>query len=645
MDVLPEEMAQARRWAPLDGTVPPFSFVYDGQPSDRLLAEWPTVRATRRLDGQRSEHTVTYTDPRTGLVVRLAAVEYGDFPTVEWTIHFHNPGPAPTPILEGIQALDARLAADHAGDLLLHHAVGSPCAPNDYAPLETVLGPGARKRIGAAGGRPTNSDLSYFNLEGPPGRGVIVVVGWPGQWSSEWTRDEGPGLRLQAGQELTHFSLLPGEQVRTPLIVLLFWQGDWIRGQNLWRRWMLAHNVPRPAGELPHPELFGCSSHLYNEMVDATEENQKLCIDRYLAERIPIDRWWMDAGWYPCAPVGWQKTGTWEVDTHRFPGGLRAISDHAHARGVKTILWFEPERVHPDTWLTQNHPEWVLGGTGGGLLDLGNPQAREWLTDHVDRLLGEQGIDLYRQDFNMDPLPYWRAADAPDRQGITEIRHVEGYLAYWDELRRRHPHLLIDTCASGGRRNDLETLRRAVPLWRTDWRCEPVGTQACGYGIALWVPLSGTGAADVDPYVFRSNMAPFTNGLFDVRDASLDYDLLRRLVGQWRSVAGCYLGDFYPLTAHSVSQDTWMAWQFDRPETGEGMVQAFRRAQSIYEVARPRLRGLDPEAVYEVTDLDTERASRATGAELMERGVLIAVADMPGSALISYRRVADAVGR
>ena len=64
------------------------------------------------------------------------------------------------------------------------------------------------------------------------------------------------------------------------------------------------------------------------------------------------------------------------------------------------------------------------------MLNLGNQDARNWLTDHVDQLITDKGIDLYRQDFNIDPLGYWRANDAPDRQGITEIRHVEGYLAY-----------------------------------------------------------------------------------------------------------------------------------------------------------------------------------------------------------------------
>ena len=60
----------------------------------------------------------------------------------------------------------------------------------------------------------------------------------------------------------------------------------------------------------------------------------------------------------------------------------------------------------------------------------------------------------------IESLPFWRANDAPDRQGITEIRHVEGYLAFWDALRARHPGMLIDSCASGGRRDALETIRR-----------------------------------------------------------------------------------------------------------------------------------------------------------------------------------------
>ncbi len=620
-----------------DANRPPFAFQYGGKAFDG--AGWQVDRAARKLDEKRTERTVTYTDPASGLVARMVGIEYADFPTIEWTIHLKNTSAAPSPLIDNLQALDLRFARGHYGEFLLHHAVGSPCAPNDYEPLESPIAPSTEKRIGAAGGRPSNSDMPYFSLETPTGHGVIVVVGWPGQWSSAWTRDADVGLRVQAGQELTHFVLQPGEEVRTPLAVLQFWAGDWVRGQNVWRRWMLAHNVPKPGGKLPEPELFGCSSHLFSEMEKANEENQKACIDRYLEEKIPIGHWWMDAGWYPNDPVGWPKTGTWEVDTRRFPNGLRAISDHAHEKGVKTIVWFEPERVHPDTWLTKNHPEWILGGAGGGLLNLGNPDALKWLTDHVDQLMTAQGIDLYRQDFNMDPLDYWRKNDAPDRQGITEMRHVEGYLAYWDALLQRHPDMFIDSCASGGRRNDLETMRRAIPLWRTDWRVEPIGTQACTYGISLWIPLSGTGAADVDRYLFHSNMVPFTNCLFDIRDKKQDWGLLRKLVGQWRKVAACYTGDFYPLTAYSVAKDSWMAWQFDRPDTGEGMVQAFRRDKCIFESGRLKLQGLDPAARYEVTDLDTGKSKTMAGKLLAAKGLLVTMDSTPGSALYHYRRV------
>ena len=145
-------------------------------------------------------------------------------------------------------------------------------------------------------------------------------------------------------------------------------------------------------------------------MIQANEANQKLFIDRYLEEGIKIDYWWMDAGWY-VNKTGWPNTGTWEVDTNRFPRGLRAITDHAHAKGVKSIVWFEPERVTPGTWLHEKHPEWLLKGT---LLNLGQPEARQWLTDHIDKLLSDQGIDLYRQDYNIDPLSFWRGNDAAD---------------------------------------------------------------------------------------------------------------------------------------------------------------------------------------------------------------------------------------
>ncbi|MEP0844083.1 MAG: alpha-galactosidase [Phycisphaerae bacterium] len=617
---------------------PPFSFTYGGRPSSELLAAWPRRAETQALDDDRDARVFTWTDPDTGLEVRCATVVYRRFPTVEWTVHFRNASNADTPILSDIQALDLWLTRGE-GEFVLHHNAGSQATSDDYRPLRTPLPPRSLMRLGSVGGRGSDGVWPYFNVHGHR-EGAIVVIGWPGQWAGTFQRDEHAGLRIRAGQEATHFKLLPGEEVRGPLAVVQFYRGDWLDGQNLWRRWMIAHNVPRLDGKLPPALLAASSANQLNEMQNADEANQKQFIDGYVNNGVQLGFWWMDAGWYPFRQ-GWWNVGTWEPDPRRFPNGLRAVSDHAHAKNIRTLLWFEPERVTPGTWLYEQHPEWLLGPDGGNkLLDLGNPQARRWLIDHVERVMREQGIDIYRQDFNFAPLEYWRRNDAPDRRGLTEIRHVTGYLAFWDELRRRHPGLLIDTCASGGRRNDLETLRRSVPLHKSDMEYGNLtAKQTQFYGLALWEPYFGAPvypADRVEVYGFRSGIALMTVMGYDTRRGDLDYALLRRLVAQWREVNPYLWGDYYPLTGWSFEPDVWMAWQFHLPDEGKGLVQAMRRPECVYESARFRLRGLDPGSTYRIRDIDRRGETSATGRELIEKGLLVSIPDRPGAEILLY---------
>jgi alpha-galactosidase len=320
-----------------------------------------------------------------------------------------------------------------------------------------------------------------------------------------------------------------------------------------------------------------------------------------------------------------------------------------HAHGLKTHLWFELERVTRGTWLWEKHPEWLLTcpegeREGWRLLNLGNPQAYQWVVDTLDRYISE-GIDFYRTDFNIDPLPYWRAADAPDRQGITEIRYVTGFLDYFDELLRRHPNLLIDNCASGGKRNDLETLRRGIPITRSDYGLEPVGDQNITYGIALWIPVYGAGTLSGDPYTIRSSWAPRYGLAWDLGRQDLKLDFLRRMLSEWQGLAGYFFGDYYPLTGYNSTNRAWMAWQFDRPDLGTGMVQAFRRAESPFELARLRLRGLDPDARYTLTNLDIQETTEMTGRELMNEGLAVSTKDRPQAVVITYRRQTRPAGR
>ena len=637
------ETTTARDWASahFDAAegVPFFSFVYGGELSERLLKKVATERSSRRIDDTRIEYTLRATDPKTGLEVRCIGIAYQDFPTVEWTLYFKNNGTTDSPILEQIQALDASVVVPKDGELLLHRNTGDICAPDSYAPHADPLPPNTLRTITNTGGRPTQSEFPYFNLEWKGG-GLIAVVSWAGQWCASVGRGKGTDLRLRAGQGLTHFTLHPGEEVRTPMIVLQFYEGDWLRAQNLWRRWMIAHNTPRPGGKPVKPMMSLCTGNYYPNLMTVADKERSF-LERHIAEKIDFDCWWQDAGWYPCDGVGWPKTGTWEVDPVRFPKGLRELSDYMHANGKVTMVWFEPERVHPGTWITEQHPEWVYGGANGGLLKLGDPACRTWLTDHIDHVLTAQGIDYYRQDFNIDPLPYWRGADAEDRQGIEEIRHVEGYFAYWDELRKRHPNMLIDSCASGGRRNDLETLRRAVPLLRSDWYNGPEGQQCLSYGLSLWIPYHGTGVIyEKDEYWTRSSMMAELSFGPDAADVThFDFARWRRLTGEWRRIADNFLGDFHPLTPYTLATDAWMVWQFDRPDLGQGVVQAFRRPDCPYTSVRVCLKELAPAASYAITDFDASEPKTYTGKELLETGLSIDIQEHPKARILAYKKL------
>jgi alpha-galactosidase len=656
------------------GTFPgelPFSFSYGGKPFRELAPTW-TFTAKQVSDG---ETVSTWRDPGTGLVVELRATAFAEYPVVEWVATLSNQGDQPTPVISHLQGLDSQLLGEPKNGYTLHHHLGSRTQIDDFAPQRTALVPDTALKIAATGGRPAMAHLPFFNVAWKSG-GAIIAVGWPGQWEAVFSRKEsGTRLDITAGQQSLDTSLRPQEAIRTPRIALLVYEGDFIDGQNLWRRWARAHLLPRVGGRPVGPLLAACTSHQTREMELATTGNQKDSIDGWTAHDIKPDFWWMDAGWYE-GDGSWVSTGTWAVDRKRFPNGLAEISDHAHKLGIGSILWFEPERVCPGTELFQSKPEWLLAPVnlppdllfqkdrGWRLLDLGNPAAREWITERVSSLLASEKIGCYRQDFNMDPLYYWRSTDRPGRTGITENLHVQGYLRLWDDLRQRHPELLIDSCASGGRRNDLEAISRAVPLLRSDYVFEPTGLQGQTYGLASWYPYTGTGVADAvslraskitasghylppvgaadriwTDYLFRSAMSNALVSAVDSQNEDVDFARLRVLLGQWRRVAANYSGDFYPLTKYSTGTDCWMAFQFDRPEAGAGMVQAFRRPESPYTAVVLPLRGLDRNARYVVRDIDHEDSETFEGSALLDSGLPVNIVTQPGAVIITYEKV------
>ena len=628
----------------------PFAFFYGGRPSPGLLGAWKAETSTSDAP-DRTVRTVVYTDPSSKLRVTAVYTVYKDFPAVEWVLRFKNGGASDTPLIENVQACAVRFAGYGRGPLTLYRALGSSAERSDFAPVTDVLGDTADVRFGPPAGRSSDTTaFPFFNMAGPDA-GILAAIGWSGGWRAAVSRTPAVGLGLEAGMEKTRFKLHPGEEVRSPSMALLFWKGgDRMAGHNLFRRFVLAHHTPQRNGrpvEMPlsHGVGFG-GPFPCNEYSCATESYVLAMIERLHQFGIKPDACWIDAGWYENAGKSWwQGVGNWTVNKANFPRGLKPVTEAAKKQGQGFVVWFEPERVYEGTRLDREHSGWLttLPGNPNRLLNLGDPKALAWLIEHIVKFIQTEGVTIYRQDFNFDPAPYWKAMDGPDRVGIAEMKHIEGLYAYWDALLAANPGLLIDNCASGGRRIDLETIGRSVPLWRTDYSYfEPNGYQCHTYGLQLYLPCSGTGNNNPRKYEFRSSM----NGAVVLgweyqgtyNNATFNPALAQEDIAEFRALRPYFYGDFYPLTEYSTSDEVWTAFQWNRPEEEDGIVLAFRRPLAPAASINVVLRGLDPAGDYEVNFEDYGIALVRSAKELAA-GLGLKIPEAPGSLLIKYRRL------
>jgi alpha-galactosidase len=651
----PEDMKRSRQWAEDFFAKPadlPISFVLDGRAQHGIPETWLPTVSRRRIDTTMVETVFEGTDTETSLSVQVEVTTYQDYPVVEWVAWFTNRGARPTPLISDILVLDSTL--DGASPILTH-CNGDLYSADGYTPQETPLADGEALWFAPNGGRPCDGAFPYYRITFEDW-GLALAIGWPAQWAAGFAGLVN-GVHVSAGQERTALRLMPGERIRTPRIAVLSWSGDASRAVNLWRRWYLAHILPRPDGRPMRPLLACAGTDEGEEFTAATEGNQIRYIEAFERRGIHPDVWWIDAGWYPCSneqgESRWWSTGTWEPDAARFPRGLKPVSEHAARRGADLLVWFEPERVRPGTRLDVEHPEWLLRAKGddNSLLYLGNPACRQWLTDHVCELIADNGIRIYRQDHNFSPLPHWRENEAEDRQGLNENLHVQGYLQYWDDLLARNPGLWIDSCSSGGRRNDLETMRRSVPLHYSDY----------GYGdhpvklafhrtLYEWIPyfkeatlswdVDGISRFDhsVDSYAFHCGLAAMLFPTLDIRRDDYDFALAAKMIDIWRRASDLILyGDYYPHTPNHRSTDKWVAWQFNAPDVGHGFIQGIRLPACSDESITIVPQGIQPDAGYALENAETGEIRKLPGDDLLRNGFKMALPPRSG-AIWFYRR-------
>jgi len=621
----------------------PFSFLFGGRHSDDLLPGWKSETNTARLDADRSHTTTAWSDPESGLRVQWQVTTFADFPAVEWLLHLENTGGQETAILSDVQALDLAWNEPLSGPACyrLHRTNGAPSNPTDFEPSLVELRPEAHEYLSGGGGRSSNKDFPFVTIESAVAA-YVAAVGWSGQWAMHVNCRSDRQLHVTAGLDQTHFKLRAGERVRTPRILIFRQPGDTLQAHARFRQVLYRHYVARRSGQTPLPTLFcnTCFTRGGGWLNECNAENQNSLIRAYAPlglEALITDAGWFEGGW----PAG---AGNWTPRKDAYPQGMAPVAAAARQHGMVYGLWFEFERVVAGTPLAKEHPQWLLksvdGSQGTYLLNLGLPEVRQHLFDIVRGFMALPGFRFYRSDFNMDPLPYWRHSDPPDRQGITEMKYIAGLYEFWDRLAEAWPDAFREECASGGRRIDLETLMRMHFHQESDYWFHNEVDLAVIWSLSRYLPNSTftTPLIRLDDRSFHSTLATslIPGWIADAPD--FDATRAKELTETYRRLRHLLVGAYYPLTPYSRDGRHWMALQFHRPDLDEGLLLVVPPLGSEQRSIPLTLHGLDAQATYELHHEIANRRVTMTGADL-QRQVEIPVPPGDGGERVVYRRV------
>ncbi|MBO5269348.1 MAG: alpha-galactosidase, partial [Clostridia bacterium] len=524
----------------------PFSFVYNGQRYSGFSAEHFAEKA-RFVERTEGKETRTFVFDFCGaLTVRLVLTHYDTHGVTEWTVWFENETNENSGILEAL-CTELRFTGTYP---VLKGILGDHV--NQYSPYSIDLQQNS-VHFSSDSGRATHINFPYFNLEYGDG-GVMLAIGWAGTWSATFASDGTDTTYTASAVNGLRTYLKPGEKIRTALFVVAPYT---VRNEhyatNFWRDWFITHNLPKAdASDTPLSPFSTCclasDTGLPNSDGSISERHTtwRPSLEKMIAERAKVDFRWLDAGWY-VAPDGtsaepyvkghdwWDTVGTWVPDPEKWPGEtLRESTDFARENGMKTLAWFEPERVIDPEHLAEHYGyklEWAIRMDGVRAVsnNIGDPECLKWTTDRICKMLRDNKIEMYREDNNCNAARLWSYLDESEgenRRGITECKFIIGHYQMWDDIIACTLSYggcgFVDSCASGGGRNDLESMRRGVPLLRSDSdRTSTALRLSMTSTFHRWIPFCGANTKEKDrelaptgvsdKYVWRASYLPILN--------------------------------------------------------------------------------------------------------------------------------------
>ena len=428
------------------------------------------------------------------------------------------------------------------------------------------------------------------------------------------------------------WKLSPGGVFQTPEAVMVYscqGMGEMSRTFHRLYRSRLARGQWR---DRPRPILINNWEATYFNFT----EDKLISIAR-AAREDGVELFVLDDGWFGARCSDLAGLGDWVANPDRLPGGITRLAERIEALGMKFGLWFEPEMVNKDSDLYRAHPDWIIHtpdrrtsfGRNQLVLDFSRPEVVDCIYDMMAKILLEAKVSYVKWDMNRSITEAYSAALPPDQQGEVLHRYILGVYRLYDRLTEGFPHVLFESCASGGGRFDPGLLYYAPQGWASD-NSDAVERLKIQYGTSFCYPVSSIGAHvsavpnhqvnRVTPLSIRADVACF---------GTFGYELdLNRLTAEERTQVRSQIafmkeyreviqfGDFYRLLSPFESNFTaWMVVSKDRRTALVGWYRVLNEVNGPYR--RVKLRGLDPALDYAV-----DGGVRRGGDELMRLGLL-----------------------
>jgi alpha-galactosidase len=341
---------------------------------------------------------------------------------------------------------------------------------------------------------------------------------------------------------------------------------------------------------------------------------------------IGVELFVIDDGWFHGRTNDHAGLGDWWADAQRFPNGLGPLIARVNALGMDFGLWIEPEMVNPDSDLYRAHPDWVIHfptrarteARNQLILNLARVDVQDHLIATFDKLLADHKIAYIKWDMNRNVSePGW--PDAPGEQRELWVRYVEGVYRVWGTLRERHPQVAWLSCSGGGGRADLGILRLADYVQSSD-NTDATFNLCMLEGYSQILPANAVNYWITDVHAARYSLAfRFHTAMCGV--PGIGCNLLRwepeqraeaaRWIAVYKQIRPIVQnGDMYRL--RSAQEHPFSAVQFISKDRAAGVLFAFRMHMPPPATLPPlRLRGLDPQARYEIEGFAEARSGLA----------------------------------